>query len=206
MNGLILQGSPRRGKNTDILADMLIRRLQFEIKEIKFIKIYLREKNISPCTACGLCEIKKSCSIKDDMGEIYKHIENADIIIFASPVYFGNVSAYAKAVIDRCQMYWSSKYVLKDSIIDSRKKRIGVAIACGGNSYKGQFDGLKMTCDIFFKAIDVKYTHDLFVDSTDITHIHNREELKDLIESISIDVLNEVQKGKIGNKDQRINK
>ncbi|NLK72901.1 MAG: flavodoxin family protein [Clostridiales bacterium] len=201
MKALVLQGSPRANKSTDILSDMLTKKMKSKIKDLKVTKIYLREKNISPCNACGFCEIKKGCSIKDEMAEIYEHIETADIIILASPLYFGNVSAYAKSVIDRCQMYWSSKYVLKDPIIDPKKKRIGIAIACGGNSYKRQFDGLKMTCDIFFKSINTKFIHDIFVDNTDRINIQDREEIKDLIGKIMTDVLKELEEEIIDNSN-----
>lgn len=195
MKALVIQGSPRAGRHTDILVDTLIQGMRKEAEDIQINKIYLRDKNISPCTACGFCELKKACSIKDDMQEIYKSIEECEIIIIASPLYFNNVTAYTKAVIDRCQIYWSSKYVLEDPIISTKEKKIGVAICTAGSSYKKQFEGLKSTLNLFFKAINTDFKYELFIGNTDKINISENPDIllksetfgKNIVEAFKIE-------------------
>ena len=56
---------------------------------------------INPCIACDLCIENGGCVVDDDMGQLFDSMEKADGIIFGTPVYFVNVSAQAKAIIDR---------------------------------------------------------------------------------------------------------
>jgi multimeric flavodoxin WrbA len=58
-------------------------------------------KNIQPCEGCGACFERGVCKVKDDMQELYDKILSADGIIFGTPVYFWDMTAQAKAVIDR---------------------------------------------------------------------------------------------------------
>jgi len=91
--------SPRIGGNTEIL----IREALEAVREAGYEAdlILLADKNISPCDGCGSCIKNGICKIKDDMQMIYEQLALADGIIFGTPVYFANVSAQAKAVIDR---------------------------------------------------------------------------------------------------------
>jgi len=63
--------------------------------------ILLADKNISPCDGCDACAKSGVCKIKDDMQTIYEQLEKADGIILGTPVYFWNVSAQAKTIMDR---------------------------------------------------------------------------------------------------------
>jgi multimeric flavodoxin WrbA len=58
-------------------------------------------KKLEPCLACAACFRVGECVQKDDMQELYRLYEKADGIILGSPVYFHNVSAQAKIVMDR---------------------------------------------------------------------------------------------------------
>lgn len=71
---------------------------------------YLSERNIMPCTGCYSCEKTKECIIKnDDMMGIYEDMETADAYVFASPVYFDQVSGQFKVFIDRIFPYYWDK-------------------------------------------------------------------------------------------------
>lgn len=58
---------------------------------------------MNPCIRCNTCFTRadQSCFQKDDMQEVYKKLEQADMIVVASPVYFYGISAQLKAVVDR---------------------------------------------------------------------------------------------------------
>ena len=56
---------------------------------------------IRPCDGCLACVKTLQCHIKDDMQTVYPRVLAADGIIFATPVYFLNMTAQAKIFIDR---------------------------------------------------------------------------------------------------------
>jgi Multimeric flavodoxin WrbA len=97
---LILMGSPRKGGNTDHLSDEFIRGVQEAGHDPE--KIYLKDKKIGGCLGCFACQRKGGrCVQKDEMSELYEKMKAADVIVFASPVYFYTWNAQMKTVIDR---------------------------------------------------------------------------------------------------------
>ena len=91
--------SPREGGNTEILVKEALQGAQEAGAETELVLV--AGKEIGPCVACGGCIEDAVCKTEDDMQPIYKQLEQADGIIFGTPVYFINVSAQAKAIIDR---------------------------------------------------------------------------------------------------------
>ncbi|MFC2016362.1 flavodoxin family protein [Chloroflexota bacterium] len=91
--------SPRKGGNTEILVTEALKAAREAGGETELVLV--ADKNISMCDGCGACEENGICKIEDDMQIIYQQLELADGIIFGTPVYFGNVSAQAKTIIDR---------------------------------------------------------------------------------------------------------
>jgi multimeric flavodoxin WrbA len=97
---LVLMGSPRRGDNTDQLCDEFIRGALESGHHAD--KVYLKDKVIGGCLGCFVCQTNNGqCVQKDDMGEIYEKIGIADIIVFASPVYFYSWTSLMKTTVDR---------------------------------------------------------------------------------------------------------
>lgn len=99
MRVLGIVGSPRKGGNTEIMMKEALEGAGEAGAETELV--LLADKNIAPCDGCGACGKNGICKIKDDMQAIYQQLELADGVIFGTPVYFLNVSAQAKAVIDR---------------------------------------------------------------------------------------------------------
>ncbi|MBN1382064.1 MAG: flavodoxin family protein [Deltaproteobacteria bacterium] len=99
--------SPRKGGNTEILMKEALQAAQEAGAETQLIS--LADKDITPCDACGACEETGLCTINDDMQDIYSELEEADGVILGTPVYFINVSAQAKAVIDRTYAFLMSR-------------------------------------------------------------------------------------------------
>ena len=99
--------SPRKGGNTEILVREALAGVSEVGGETELILV--ADKDIAPCDGCGACLEKGICKIKDDMQTIYQQLELADGVIFGSPVYFVNVSAQAKAVIDRTYAFLGAR-------------------------------------------------------------------------------------------------
>jgi multimeric flavodoxin WrbA len=58
-------------------------------------------KTIHPCEGCRACFDTGKCKIEDDMQDLYEKLLKADAIIFGTPVYFWDMTAQAKTIIDR---------------------------------------------------------------------------------------------------------
>ncbi|MFH1090389.1 MAG: flavodoxin family protein, partial [Pseudomonadota bacterium] len=99
MKILGLMCSPRKGGNTEILMNEALEGARSAGAETELI--FVADKNIAPCDGCETCHKTGQCRTKDDMQDIYEKMEAADGIIFGTPVYFTNVSAQAKIIIDR---------------------------------------------------------------------------------------------------------
>ncbi len=103
-NVLILSGSPRKNGNSDILCDQFAKGAKEAGNSVE--KIRVSEKKIGYCKGCYACEGTGVCAIKDDMAEILQKMIDADVIVFASPVYFYSIDAQLKALIDRTVARW----------------------------------------------------------------------------------------------------
>ena len=100
MNILVISGSPRKGGNTEIMAETFAKGARESGHELT-IKM-LSALKVSPCVACNYCFTSKGvCSQKDDMTEILEVLAQADMLVFASPIYWFDITAQLKCVIDR---------------------------------------------------------------------------------------------------------
>jgi len=103
MKVLGIVGSPRKGGNTEIMVEEALAAARESGAEIDIFLIY--DKTIAGCDACASCFQTGKCRIKDDMQSLYKKMEEADAMLFGSPVYFHSYTAQAKAIIDRTFCY-----------------------------------------------------------------------------------------------------
>ena len=102
MKVVAFNGSPRKDGNTTILINYAFRELEKEGVETELVQ--LSEKEIHGCIACYKCFENKDqrCAVKDDIAnECIEKMIKAEGIILGSPVYFGDVTAEMKALIDR---------------------------------------------------------------------------------------------------------
>ncbi len=101
---LALIGSPRKGGNTDLLVDQILK--GSETKGHTSKKLYLYKYKITPCMDCRNCKDEDhACTIKDAMQLIYPKIMEADLIIFGTPVYWYGPSGQMKLLFDRMRPY-----------------------------------------------------------------------------------------------------
>lgn len=98
---MILNGSPRKNGNTELLVDNFIE----GAKEVGHYvtNFNLREMNIHPCIGClkGGKDKQSPCVQKDDMDKIYSSYKEADIFVMASPMYYWSFTAQFKMALDR---------------------------------------------------------------------------------------------------------
>ena len=144
MKILALIGSPRREGNTDLLVEKILEGSRTKGHTTE--KLYLYDYTISLCTDCRSC--KKGdyvCCINDDMQQIYPLMEEAELIIFGTPIYWYGPTAKMKLLIDRMRPFVKNRK-LRD------KKAVVVApsvegpIACDPllEMFRRMFEYLKM--------------------------------------------------------------
>lgn len=167
-----IHGSPRKNMNSDTLLAAVLEGISIERYELNHI--YTASKDIKPCTACNACLKQEGCIIQDYMQEAYKMLDEADIVITATPVYFHSVTAQLKTFIDRTQAVWGSKYILDKTMI-SRKRRLGFAVCTGGPiEEKSYFDCTLKVLDIFHKCINAKLVGHIAVANVDDSQVKDR--------------------------------
>jgi len=154
-----LQGSPRKKGNSNyLLATFMTAAEKFGARTHV---IDVTQKEIIPCKEYTVCEKKGYCPIEDDVkDEIYPLLREAELVVVATPIFFYNMTAQLKAVIDRCQTFWARKYKLKlkDPGADMRR---GFLLAVGATKGKNLFEGLNLTTQYFFDAIWAKFEDSL---------------------------------------------
>jgi len=154
-----LQGSPRKKGNTNFLISTFMDAAKKS--GVQTVTIDVTKKNIIPCKEYTVCEKKGICPIDDDVrDEIYPLLRRADIVVVASPIFFYNMSAQLKAVIDRCQTFWARKYRLRLKDPGAAMRR-GFLLSVGATRGKNLFEGLHLTTQYFFDAIDAKFEDSL---------------------------------------------
>jgi len=163
MKFLGILGSPRRGGNSETLLKAFLEGAAGAGAEVE--EIFLREKKISPCMEIYHCFKDGTCPIKDDMLGFYDKLLAADVVALASPIFFYNVSAQAKAMIDRTQALWARRYVLKKDFPGGNRQ--GVLLAVGATKGRLLFVGARLTAKYFFDAINVRYAAEILVRGAD---------------------------------------
>jgi multimeric flavodoxin WrbA len=107
MNVLGLVGSPRRGSNTDLLVSSVLYGAGTANHTID--KIFLYDVDIGPCVDCRACKRGNcKCALGDGMQLLYPKLEEADVIVFGTPLYWYGPSAKMKLLIDRLRPFVAS--------------------------------------------------------------------------------------------------
>jgi multimeric flavodoxin WrbA len=161
---LAIYGSPRKdGFSSRLHIEFII---PFERRGFLVSRVFAYDLNIFPCQACNYCKENKSCFLKDDMTDIYRLIEEADIISISSPLYFSSVPSPLKAIIDRTQCLWE-KYRSEGKYNNSH--RYGFFICTGGSIYQDMFCGVQQMMRHFFNGINLSFdvSDFVFVNNTD---------------------------------------
>ena len=125
MKALIINGSPREGGNSAFVCETLAALLAEKYSDISIDGIRLQDCRIAPCKGCNVCRSNGgSCVTEDDGKRIAESVEEADIVLFATPVYQSGVTAQTKLLLDR--LYAKGGYP------DSKRQKV-YAVAIGAD-------------------------------------------------------------------------
>lgn len=105
---LIVSSSPRKGGNSETLAASFAKGALDAGHSVE--TVYLREKKFGFCRGCLTCLKVGHCVINDDAVEIAAKMHDADVLVFATPVYYYSVSGQLKTMLDRANPLYDSDY------------------------------------------------------------------------------------------------
>jgi multimeric flavodoxin WrbA len=106
-NILILEGSPRKRGNSNMLAEQAAAGAREAGAQVEVVSLH--GLKIAPCNGCDACLKTGICTIKDDMQDLSPKVSNADGLILASPIYWYTYSAQLKTCIDRWYALWNGR-------------------------------------------------------------------------------------------------
>lgn len=99
MKIVVLTGSPRRNGNSACLADAFVKGAEERGHEV--FRFDCAFRRVEPCRACNRCGMDGPCVLDDDFQELRPRLVEADMVVFATPMYYFGVSAQLKRVMDR---------------------------------------------------------------------------------------------------------
>ena len=109
---IVISTSLRNGSNSDMLADHFIDGAKSAGNDVE--KISLVGKNIQFCKGCMACQKMGRCTIKDDVNDIMAKVLQADVVVWATPIYYYEMSGQMKTLIDRMNAMYEQDYQFRD--------------------------------------------------------------------------------------------
>ena len=109
---IIISTSLRRGSNSDKLADKFVEGAKAAGHDVE--KISLMGKEIQFCKGCLACQKLGRCVINDDVNDIMAKVLEADVVAWATPIYYYEMSGQMKTLIDRMNAMYPLDYKFRD--------------------------------------------------------------------------------------------
>ena len=141
---LVLSTSPRKGGNSDMLADELVRGAREAGHHVE--KLSLRDKTIGFCKGCLACQSTGRCVIQDDGDAIAQAMGAADVLVFATPIYYYGMCGQMKTMLDRANPLFPSDYRFRDIYL------LAAAAEEDGHTVDGAVTGLEGWISCFEQA------------------------------------------------------
>lgn len=109
---VVLSTSLRSNSNSELLAKSFVEGSKESGNEVEYIS--LKNKDIRFCIGCLACQKLGHCVIKDDVTDIMDSVLYADVVVWASPIYYYEMSGQMKTLIDRLNPMYSKDYRFRD--------------------------------------------------------------------------------------------
>lgn len=158
---LIIKGSCRKGSITNHIWQEAVN----SVEDIEINVFDAFSEGFAFCNGCNFCEENGRC-IHRDLDGFFKDFENADVVLFSSPVYNGGFSAPVKALIDRFQAYYTSFY--KNGKIQSiKKRRKGILLVASGRNGAVATEDMQKNLKCAFTILNMELAGTVLCANTD---------------------------------------
>jgi len=141
---LIVTSSLRKNSNSDLLADAFAKGAEEAGNSVETVS--LKGKEIRYCIGCLSCQRTGTCVLKDDAVRIAEKAKDADVLAFASPVYYYSISGQLKTLLDRLNPLFPSDYRFRDVYFLSAAYEDGEAV------FEGSVTAIRGWVDCFSRA------------------------------------------------------
>jgi multimeric flavodoxin WrbA len=186
MKVVCLLGSPRKNGNSATVARHFLNCAENLGAETE--SFYLNGLDFKGCQACNLCKTKfENCALNDDLIPVLEATFNADMVVMASPVYYGDVSAQLKTFIDRTYSYLLPGYIAKahPNRLQERKKL--VFILTQGHRDPDWFSGILPRYQDLFHWTGFAITHPLrVIDVYSEGDVDRRQDVREKAEALAL--------------------
>ena len=158
MKIVCLLGSPRpKGNSTTIAKHFCDTAEKLGCKVQTFALNKLKYRG---CQACMTCKTKlEKCVLKDDLAEVLDAVRQADVLVMASPIYYGEISSQLKAFMDRTFSYLVPDYPTNPKPCRLAPGKKLVFILAQGHPDENLFADVYPRYDYFFKWYGFEQTH-----------------------------------------------
>ena len=168
---VIISTSLRKNSNSDALAREFMRGALEVGNEVEYIS--LRGKKIAFCTGCMSCAKTGECAIRDDAVAIEKQVASADVVVWATPIYYYEMSGQMKTLIDRLNPLYPKELKFRDVYVlttaqenapttsktaeagvqawvdNFKQARFAGSLFCGGVDGEGEIAGNSMLAEAY---------------------------------------------------------
>ncbi len=166
---LIISSSPRAKGNSARLSQSFAEGASSAGNEVEYISLH--DKRISFCKGCFACQKTQRCVIHDDADIIREKMLHADVLVFATPIYYYEMSGQLKTMLDRANPLFTADYAFRDIYV------LSTAAEDEENVPKRAISGIEGWIECFEKA---RLAGLLFCGGvTDVGDIENNEKLKE---------------------------
>lgn len=141
---LIISTSLSAKSNSEYLARECERGALDAGKEVEFLS--LKGKSIGYCIGCHTCQRTGKCVIRDDAAEFCEKVKNADVLVFATPIYYYEMCGQMKTLLDRLNPLFPTDYRFRKVYM------IATAAEDGDAVFEKAYNGLLGWVDCFEKA------------------------------------------------------
>ena len=141
---LVISTSPRKGGNSDTLADAFIQGAREAGHSVEKVTLY--DKTIGFCRGCLTCVKTQRCAIHDDAEAIVRQMLTSDVLVFATPVYYYGMCGQMKTLLDRSNPLYSADYRFRDVYL------LAAAAEEDEHTVDGTVTGITGWIDCFEKA------------------------------------------------------
>lgn len=150
MQVVSIKGSPRKKGNSSALADVFTAKARE--KGATVLDWNLNELDFRGCQACMYCKTKQEdCAVQDDLTQIMDAVKNADIVVLATPVYFGDISSQAKTFVDRTFSFLIPDFITAQNPGRLQPGKKFLFIQCQGFPDENVFNDIYPKYSNFFK-------------------------------------------------------
>jgi len=161
MKAICIVGSPNPDGSTAFLVDKIIDGMNMAGVEAE--RFVLGQLNINYCQGCQECETTQECVQRDDMDTLLAGILDADIVLLASPSYWGDVTGQMKVFIDRSLPLCNAK----TGQTPVPEGKIGIAVAVRAGSSVGENQHIVDTFEHYFGHLGIELRASVMVEGVD---------------------------------------